>query len=71
MLDQVLLTWALCLDRCNKLSGDTQLMEAREENPVDFVLLVPLGCEVAAKDFQPAFAFPDLFPEVGRLMAIS
>ena len=71
MLDQVLLTWALCLDRCNKLSSDTQLMEAREENPVNFVLLVPLGCEVAAKDFQPAFAFPDIFPEVGRLMAIS
>ena len=71
MLDQVLLTWAFCLDHFNEFSGDTQLVEAREEHPVDFVLLVPLGCQVAAKDFQPAFAFPDLFPEVGRLMAIT
>ena len=71
MLDQVLLTWTFCLDCFNQLSGDTQLVEAREKHPVDFVLLVALGCQVAAKDFQPAFAFPDLFPEVSRLMAIT
>ena len=47
------------------------MVEAREEHPVDFVLLVALGRQVAAKDFQPAVAFPDLFPEVGRLMAIT
>ena len=33
---------------------------------VDLLLLVPLGDEVAAEDFQPAFALPDLLPEVGR-----
>ena len=36
---------------------------------VDLLLLVPLGDEVAAEDFQPALPLPDLLPEVGRAMA--
>ena len=36
---------------------------------LDLLLLVALGDEVAAQDLQPAFALPDLFPQVGRAVA--
>ena len=44
-------------------------MEAREDDLGDLLLLVALGDEVAAEDLQPAFALPDLFPEVRRAVA--
>ena len=46
-------------------------METREEYSVDLFLLIPLSSQVAAQDLKPTFSFPDLFPEVGRLVTIA
>ena len=44
-------------------------MEPWEDDLFDLLLLVPLGDDVAAEDFQPAFACPNLFPEIRRAVA--
>ena len=52
-----------------ELARHVELMEAGEDDLLDLLLLVPLGDEVAAEDFQPAFARPHLLPEIGRAVA--
>ena len=46
-------------------------MEAREQDSIDLVFLVPFSSQVAAQDLKPALSFPDLFPEVSRLVPIA
>jgi hypothetical protein len=41
---------------------------AGKEYPLDLLLLVALGDDVAPEDLEPALAIPDLFPAVGRAM---
>ena len=52
-----------------ELARHIKLVVAGEDDLLDLLFLVPLGDEVAAQDFQPAFALPDLFPEIGRAVA--
>ena len=55
----------------DQLSGGVELVVAGEDELFDLLLLVLLGHEVAAEDFQPAVPRPDLLPEVGRSVARS
>jgi hypothetical protein len=45
-----------------------ELVIAGKEYPLDLLLLVALGDDVAPEDLEPALAIPDLFPAVGRAM---
>ena len=45
-----------------------ELVIAGKEDPLDLLLLVALGDDVAPEDLEPALAIPDLFPAVGRAM---
>ncbi|EXI77157.1 MAG: hypothetical protein AW10_03973 [Candidatus Accumulibacter appositus] len=69
MLDQVFAAGAL-LEHCGlNVAGDIKLMEAGEDDRLDLLFLVPLGDQVTANDFQPAFTRPHLFPKVGGAVA--
>ena len=65
MLNEVFAAGAI-LEHCGlNVAGDVELMEAGKNDRLDLLLLVPLGDQVTADDFQPAFTRPHLFPKVG------
>ena len=53
-----------------QLPRGVELVIAGEDELRDLLLLVFLGHDIAAEDFQPAVARPDLFPEVARRMPV-
>ena len=66
VLDQVLAARPILEHGGLKLAGHVELMVAGEDDLLDLLLLVALGDQVAAEDFQPAFARPDLSPRDRR-----
>jgi hypothetical protein len=66
VLDEVLAAGPVAQHRGLELAGHVELVEAREDEPDDLLLLVALGDEVAAEDLEPALARPDLLPQVRR-----
>ncbi|MDP2823093.1 MAG: hypothetical protein Q8O52_10520 [Sulfuritalea sp.] len=52
-----------------ELARHVELMVAGEDDLLDLLLLVALGDEVTAKDFQPALACPHLLPQIGGAVA--
>ena len=68
VLDQILAARPVRQHRGLQLARGVELVEAREDDLLDLLLLVPLGDEVAAEDLQPALPRPDLLPQVGRAM---
>ena len=70
MLDQVLVARSFFQDRGQQLTSHIQLMEAREDDRLDVLLVVTLGDQVATQDVQPAVSLPDLFPQVGGLVTV-
>ena len=65
VLDQVLAARPFRQHGGLQLARGVELVEAREDDLLDLLLLVLLGDQIAAQDLQPALALPDLFPEVG------
>ena len=68
MLDQVLAARPFVQHGGLELARGVELVEAGEDDLLDLLLLVLLGDQVAAEDFEPAFPLPDLFPQVGGAM---
>ena len=64
MLDQIFAARAFLPHRGDELSRRVELVIAGEDELGDLLLLVLLGDDVAAEDFQPAFPLPNLFPEI-------
>ena len=69
VLDQVPAPRSVSQHRGEQLAGHVELVEPREDDLRDRLLLVAHGGEVAAEDLEPAFARPDLLPEVCRAVA--
>ena len=69
VLDQVLAARAVLEHGGLQLARHVELVVAGEDDLLDLLLLVALGDQVAAEDFQPAFARPDLLPQVGGAVA--
>src|SRR5690349_8411210 len=69
MLDEVLSARPVLQDSGLQRAGRVELVVAREDDPRDLLLVVPLGDEVAAEDLQPAVTLPNALPEVGGAMA--
>ena len=65
VLDQVLAARPFRQHGGLQLPRGVELVKAGEDDLLDLLLLVLLGDEVAAEDFEPAFALPDLFPQIG------
>ena len=53
-----------------QLAGGVELVIAGEDQRLDLLLRVPLRDDVAAEDFEPAVALPDLLPQVARRMPV-
>ena len=64
VLDQVLAARPFRQHGGLQLAGGVELVIAGEDELLDLLLLVLLRDEVAAEDFEPALALPDLLPEV-------
>ncbi len=58
------MAWAFREHGLHQGTGGIELVVAREQNGLDLLLGIPLGDQVAADDFQPAVALPDLLPQV-------
>jgi hypothetical protein len=69
MLDQILATRSIVEHRGLQLARHIELVKPREKDGLDLLLLVALGDQVAAQDFEPALACPNLLPEVRRAMS--
>ena len=69
VLDQVLAARPVVEHGPLELAGDVELMVTGEDDVLDLLLLVALGDQVAAQDFQPALPSPYLLPEIGRPVA--
>ena len=65
MLNQVLATRSLRQHGGLQLSSCVELVKTGEEDLLDVFLSILLSHQIAAKNLQPAFTLPDLFPEVG------
>ncbi len=68
MLDQVLAARPFGQHGGLELSRRVELMKPGEDDLLDLLLLVLLGHQIAAQDFEPALPLPDLFPQIGGAM---
>src|SRR5260221_14420003 len=70
VLDEILAAGTIMEYGRLEFPRDVKLMVPGKNDLGDLLLRVSLGDEVAAENLQPAIACPDLFPQIGRTVAV-
>src|SRR6185437_7038354 len=69
MLNEILAARSILQDCLLELAGDIELVESREDDRGELVLLVTHPNEIATQDVQPALAKPDVLPQIRSRMS--